>query len=79
MRVIASARTYRRSRLLSFGTLTRFLATPYRAKRWRTQLYRAGGDGSWWKIVGTVLVVLVMIFLLFPGVGVIIISAPGRL
>ncbi|MCK1540545.1 ABC transporter permease subunit [Bradyrhizobium sp. 179] len=74
---VQSTRASRRSKLPSLGTLTRFLrelAIPYRAKRWRSQLYRTMGDGSWWKMVGTVFVVLVVFFLLFPGVVVIIMS-----
>lgn len=78
MRVIASARTYRRSRLLSFGTLTRFLATPYRAKRGGLSSTGLGATGAGGRLSVRYLS-CVMIFLLFPGVGVIIISAPGRL
>ncbi|WP_050384972.1 ABC transporter permease subunit [Bradyrhizobium pachyrhizi] len=66
-----------RRRLPSFGTLTRNLnelAKPYRAKRWAAELYQVGGDGRDRKIVGTVFVLIVMFYLLFPGVVVITMS-----
>lgn len=59
------------------GTLKRYfneLATYYRAKYWSAKLYQAAGPSSWWKIVSTVFVVLVMCFLLFPSLVVIIMS-----
>ncbi|WP_367145786.1 ABC transporter permease subunit [Mesorhizobium sp.] len=66
----------------SFGVLKRvigeFLA-PRRAKRWTAQLYKAGGDSRWSKIVGTVFLALVMIYLLFPELLVVIMSfSAGR-
>lgn len=71
-----------RSRLPSFGTVSRYLdelATPFRAKHWAAKLYQAGRSGSWWKIVGTVFVILVMSYLVFPSVIVIIMSfSAGR-
>ncbi|MHC4049417.1 ABC transporter permease subunit [Bradyrhizobium sp. 25ACV] len=60
-----------------FGVLTRNLnkiATPYRARRWMTQLYQAGGNSSWSDIAGTIFVVLVLVFLLFPELVVITMS-----
>lgn len=76
-RAVQGARKSWRSRVPSFGMLTRYLderATPYRAKRWAAKLYQAEGDSRWWKIVGTLFVVLVMVYLLFPGLVVIIMS-----
>ncbi|ESZ22986.1 ABC transporter permease subunit [Mesorhizobium sp. L2C067A000] len=72
-----TARTPWLSRLSSFGTLKRWaneLVTPYRARGWTAQLYQAGGHSRWPKIVGTVFVVLVMVFLQFPGLIVIMMS-----
>lgn len=69
------------SRLPLIGTLTRHLnelATRARANRWTAQLYQAGGESSSSKIVGTTFVMLVMFYLLFPGLVVIIMSfSPG--
>ncbi|RZM96718.1 ABC transporter permease [Bradyrhizobium genosp. SA-3] len=65
------------SRLSSLGALLRYLneiAIPYRARRWAAQLYEAGGDGGWSKIGGAVFVLIIMIYLLFPGLIVIIMS-----
>lgn len=64
-------------RLPSFGTLALHLnelAASFRAKRWTAKLYQAGGDSRLWKIVSNVFVVLIMFFLLFPGIVVIIMS-----
>ncbi|MER9178601.1 ABC transporter permease subunit [Mesorhizobium sp. M0955] len=61
----------------SFGTLKRWfneLLTPIRAKRWIAQLYQAGDNSRWPKIVGTAFIVLVMVYLLFPGLVVVIMS-----
>lgn len=61
----------------SFGTLTRYLneiTIPSRARRWTAKLYQAGGNARFWKIIGTVFVVLVTFYLLFPGLVVIIMS-----
>lgn len=66
--------------LPSFRTLTRYfneLAGPYRAKRWTAKLYQAGGSSGWWAIVGTLFVLLVMFYLLFPSIVVIIMSFSG--
>ncbi|WP_439402574.1 ABC transporter permease subunit [Bradyrhizobium sp. DASA03068] len=66
--------------LPSFRTLTRYfneLASPYRAKRWAAKLYQAGGSSGWWAIIGTLFVLLVMFYLLFPSVVVIIMSFSG--
>ncbi|WOH52484.1 ABC transporter permease subunit [Bradyrhizobium sp. sBnM-33] len=65
------------SRLSSLGALLRYLneiAIPYRARRWTAHLYQAGGESSWSKIAGALIVLLVMIYLLFPGLIVIIMS-----
>ncbi|RWK79848.1 MAG: ABC transporter permease subunit [Mesorhizobium sp.] len=61
----------------SLNRLTRYireLLVPYRARRWTAQLYEAGGESSWTRVVGTGFVALVMSFLLLPSVVVIIIS-----
>ncbi|MCF6117443.1 MULTISPECIES: ABC transporter permease subunit [Mesorhizobium] len=50
------------------------IADPYRARRWKTQLYHAGTDRNWGKFVKTVFIILVMSFLLFPGFVVVIMS-----
>ncbi|MDX8457109.1 ABC transporter permease subunit [Mesorhizobium sp. VK9D] len=63
--------------LPSFSKLKSYLGgfpALYRAKRWTTQLYQAGGDGHLLKIIGTVFVVLVLAYLLFPEIVVIIMS-----
>ncbi|PBB52152.1 MULTISPECIES: ABC transporter permease subunit [Mesorhizobium] len=71
------------SRLLSFGPLKRYLGellTLRRAKRWTAQLYRGGGHVRWSEIIGTVFLVLVMFYLLFPELLVLIMSfSPGKL
>lgn len=67
--------------LPSSGLITRYLnelAVPCRAKRWTAQLYRAGTDDRLLKIAGAMFVVFVMLFLLFPGLVVIVMSfSPG--
>ncbi|MBB4423883.1 putative spermidine/putrescine transport system permease protein [Bradyrhizobium sp. CIR48] len=71
------AQTFQRGRLPSLGPLARYLnelATCYRVKRWRAQLYRADGGSRSWAIFGVVWVVLAMFFLQFPGLIVIITS-----
>lgn len=69
------------SRLPSVGTLTRYLnelATPYRSKRWTAKLNQSEGESRLWMIIGTVFVVLVMFYLLFPSLVIIIMSfSPG--
>lgn len=76
-RAAQPARQSWRSRLPSFGSLTRHfneLAIPYRARRWRARLYQAGGDGRWSKIAGIVFVMLALFYLLFPGLIVVVMS-----
>ncbi|MBP0110865.1 ABC transporter permease subunit [Bradyrhizobium vignae] len=61
----------------SFGTLARYLnelASSYRSKRWTAKLYQAEGGSSCWTIVGTLFVVVVMFYLLFPSVVVVTMS-----
>ncbi|ULJ74268.1 ABC transporter permease subunit [Rhizobium gallicum] len=68
---------YRPSRLPSPGTGLRYLnelAIPYRARRWAAKLYQAQRDTFWSKILGAVFLALVMIYLLAPGLIVIVIS-----
>ncbi|MDA9513094.1 ABC transporter permease [Bradyrhizobium sp. CCBAU 11430] len=50
------------------------LAIGYRAKRWAATLYQVTGSSGSWRMVGTVFVVLVMFYLLFPSVVVIVMS-----
>ncbi|WP_346732110.1 ABC transporter permease subunit [Bradyrhizobium sp. 30] len=66
-----------RSALPSIGRLNRFLntlATPYRAKRWTAELYKAARKSRWSTVVATIFVVLVMLYLVVPGVIVIAMS-----
>ncbi|MET4359209.1 putative spermidine/putrescine transport system permease protein [Bradyrhizobium sp. RT9b] len=66
-----------RSKLFSFRALREYLSefvTPHRAKRWTSQLYKAGGDSIKSKISRLVFVSLVMTYLLFPSVLVVIMS-----
>lgn len=63
--------------LSALGALLRYLnevAIPYRARRWAAQLYQAGSESGWSKIAGALFVLLVMTYLLFPGLIVIIMS-----
>ncbi|WP_404294887.1 ABC transporter permease subunit (plasmid) [Microvirga sp. RSM25] len=72
-----SAQAYRSSRVPSLGSLLRHLnefAILLRVKRWKAQLYRARINNHWSEVVGAAWIVLVMFFLLFPGLIVIIIS-----
>lgn len=64
-------------RLLSSGGLRRFLnelATAYQAKRWTTQLYQAWSENRWSKIVGGKIVVPAIVYLLFLGLVVVVMS-----
>ncbi|MFK4495986.1 putative spermidine/putrescine transport system permease protein [Bradyrhizobium japonicum] len=66
-----------RARLPSFAIMTRYLnefSVAYRAKRWTAHLYRAGRNGSRWKMVGAMFVATVMFYLLAPSIVVIIMS-----
>ncbi|MER8798528.1 ABC transporter permease subunit, partial [Mesorhizobium sp. M0984] len=63
--------------LSSFGALKNYLGelvTFRRAKRWSAQLYRAGDESRWSKVVGLLFLALVMFYLLFPGLLVVIMS-----
>ncbi|MER8492569.1 ABC transporter permease subunit [Mesorhizobium australicum] len=62
----------RQSRLPSFSPLRRYFDERI-AKRWTTKLYQPGAQ-SRWSILETLYIVLVMTYLLFPGVVVIIMS-----
>lgn len=63
------------SRLLSsFTGYLNEIAVHYRATRWMDQLYQARRHSRWPTIVGTAFVLLVMVYLLFPGLVVIIMS-----
>lgn len=60
-----------------FGALARYFkerAISYRPQRWTGNLYKASGESRWWSKLGTVFVLLVMFYLLFPGLVVIIMS-----
>ncbi|ULJ82409.1 ABC transporter permease subunit (plasmid) [Rhizobium sp. C104] len=50
------------------------LAIPYQARRWAAGVYKAQRDTSWSKILGAVFLTPVMIYLLAPGLIVIVIS-----
>ncbi|MER9083110.1 ABC transporter permease subunit [Mesorhizobium sp. M0895] len=68
------------SRVHSFAALTRFLkdlAAPYRAKRWTVQLYSAGSASRLSTIAGAVFVILVVAYLLFPGLIIVVMSFSG--
>ncbi|MER9770154.1 ABC transporter permease subunit [Mesorhizobium sp. M0189] len=74
---LVSARSSRWNLRTLSASLARYLnelSVSNRAKRWRTQLYKAGGKSHARLIVGKVFVALVLIFLLFPGVVVIVMS-----
>lgn len=78
--VLAGQPARRSSRLPSPGTVIRYLneiAIPRRARRWTAQLYHVGGLSRWPKIAGSVFVMLVVFYLLFPGVIVIVMSFSG--
>ncbi|RUW85663.1 ABC transporter permease subunit [Mesorhizobium sp. M4B.F.Ca.ET.190.01.1.1] len=66
------------NRLPVFGGFKRHLAdeifTPRRAKRWTTQLYQAGSQSSWSKVVGIIFLVLIVFYLLVPELLVVIMS-----
>ncbi|AUW47472.1 ABC transporter permease subunit [Rhizobium leguminosarum] len=57
----------------AIGYLNEF-AIPYRARRWAAKLYQAQRDTYWSNIIGVVFLALVIIYLLAPGLIVIIIS-----
>ncbi|MER8461261.1 ABC transporter permease [Mesorhizobium sp. M1300] len=64
-------------RLPVFSVLKRYFSeflSPYRAKLWTTHLYQAGYGSRLSNIVGALFVLLVMIYLLSPGLIVIIMS-----
>lgn len=64
-------------RLPILGGLKRYFSefpNAYRAKLWTTQLYQVGDDSRLSNVVGTVFVLLVMVYLHFPGLIVIVMS-----
>ncbi|MER9237060.1 ABC transporter permease subunit [Mesorhizobium sp. M0622] len=64
-------------RLPSFGPLLRYLGeflAPRRGKRWVAQLFQAGHESRWSKVVGVLFLALVMFYLLFPEILVVIMS-----
>ncbi|RWG80898.1 MAG: ABC transporter permease subunit [Mesorhizobium sp.] len=66
----------RQRRLPPFGALRRYFgegADHYRAKRWMANLYQAGREDPW-SILEILYIILVMTYLLLPGVVVIIMS-----
>lgn len=75
-----SAQLVRKSwlvRLSSSGSVKRSLneiGSSHRARRWAAELYLSGADRRWSNIAGTVFVGLVMVYLLFPGLIVIVMS-----
>lgn len=67
-------------RLTGFSILQRHASetsTRHRARRWAAQLYRVGGQGRWLRFVVPVFVILVMFYLIFPGLLVVIMSFGG--
>ncbi|RWQ46125.1 ABC transporter permease subunit [Mesorhizobium sp.] len=76
-RASKTVRGSQENRLPSFGALVRYLnelTAPYRAKRWTAELFRATSSRNSTQLLGAVIVVLVMFYLLFPGVVVIVMS-----
>ncbi|RUW65452.1 ABC transporter permease subunit, partial [Mesorhizobium sp. M4B.F.Ca.ET.049.02.1.2] len=72
-----NAALVRRNRFPTAGALARHLTelgTAGRARRWKTHLYRAGDATRVWRYLGIALVMFTLLFLLFPGVVVIIVS-----
>ncbi|WP_024520969.1 ABC transporter permease subunit [Bradyrhizobium sp. Tv2a-2] len=64
-------------RLRALGRLLQYLyeiGIRYRANRWTVHLYQPIGNSGRSKIVGAVFVLLVMVYLLFPGLVVVIMS-----
>ncbi|MDX1054042.1 ABC transporter permease subunit [Sinorhizobium medicae] len=70
------------NRRLSFSKVGRYLgeiATPFRARNWGAKLYKRRRDTRWARIIGASFLALVLIFLLAPGLIVIVISfSPGE-
>ncbi|TIO86491.1 MAG: ABC transporter permease subunit [Mesorhizobium sp.] len=76
-RAAAPARRSWVVRLPILGRLKRYFGefpNPYRAKLWTTQLYQVGDDSRLSNVFGTVFVLLVMVYLHFPGLIVIVMS-----
>ncbi|MER8809615.1 ABC transporter permease subunit [Mesorhizobium australicum] len=69
-------------RWLSPSKVSRYLgelATPFRARYWAAKLYKSHRDTHWAKIIRASFLALVLIFLLAPGLVVIVISfSPGE-
>ncbi|MCK1517517.1 ABC transporter permease subunit [Bradyrhizobium sp. 190] len=72
-----------RARLSQFSSLgqgSRYIneiVTHYRAKRWASHLYQVAHGGTWSKLVGVVFMLSVLVYLLCPGLIVIIMSFSG--
>ncbi|MFA1621981.1 ABC transporter permease subunit [Rhizobium mongolense] len=45
-----------------------------RSTRWKTELYQSGQSSSWLSLIGALFVVLVMVFLQFPGLVIVVMS-----
>ncbi|AZO36004.1 MAG: ABC transporter permease subunit [Mesorhizobium sp.] len=72
-----NAASDRRNRFPAAGALVRHLTelgTLRRARRWNMHLYRAGDATHVWRFIGITVVIFTLLFLLFPGVVVIIVS-----
>ncbi|MGY3473492.1 ABC transporter permease subunit [Bradyrhizobium ottawaense] len=73
---------WRRARLSRFRSIEGFrfiseIVSRYRAKRWGTHLYQVAHTGAWSKFVGAIFISFVMVYLLCPGVVVVIMSFSG--
>ncbi|WP_315858670.1 ABC transporter permease subunit [Rhizobium leguminosarum] len=70
------------NRWLSLSKVGRYLgelATPFRGRYWAAKLYKSHRDAQWAKIIGASFLAVVLIFLLAPGLIVIVISfSPGE-
>jgi len=53
------------------------VADKFRAARWTRQLYLRDSAGNWWALAGSVFLVLVMTFLLLPGILVVVMLFSG--
>ncbi|ESW68120.1 ABC transporter permease subunit [Mesorhizobium sp. C277A] len=73
----ASRKSWVVRRLPILGTLKRYFGEflgPYRARLWTSQLYRAGDDSRVSNIVGALFLSVLMVYLLSPGLIVIMMS-----
>lgn len=69
------ARRVFRSSIVARGMIG--VADKFRATRWTRQLYQRDGGSNWSSVAGSIFLVLVMTFLLLPGILVIVMSFSG--